>query len=178
MKTNNFQIVVPFYNDEESFEAFIEILNKIEVDDNIFILLDNGSNTDEIKSIAQKKSGNNWKFVRDNPDKFTDGYLEEIMGPSLKSGGGKEGFYRRLHWDKPTPTLTCQPQQLATSLCHPEKNRPLSIPEYSAVQDFPHGYSFEGSKSSQYRQIGNAVPIRMSSSIGGLLLSIAEINDE
>ena len=64
MKTNNFQIVVPFYNDEESFEAFIEILNKIEVDDNTFILLDNGSNTDEIKSIAQKKSGNNWKFVR------------------------------------------------------------------------------------------------------------------
>ena len=64
MKTNNFQIVVPFYNDEESFDTFVELLNKIEVNDNIFILLDNGSNTDEIKAIAQRKSGNNWKFIR------------------------------------------------------------------------------------------------------------------
>ena len=64
MKTNNFQIVVPFYNDEESFDTFIEILSKIEVNDNIFILLDNGSGTDKIRSIAQKKSGNNWKFIR------------------------------------------------------------------------------------------------------------------
>lgn len=64
MKTNNFQIVVPFYDDEESFESFIEILNKIDASDNTFILLDNGSSTDEIKAIAQKKSGNNWKFIR------------------------------------------------------------------------------------------------------------------
>ena len=55
MKTNNFQIVVPFYDDEESFESFIEILNKIDASDNTFILLDNGSRTGEIKAIAQKK---------------------------------------------------------------------------------------------------------------------------
>ena len=54
MKTNNFQIVVPFYNDEDSFDSFIEILKKIEADDNTFILLDNGSSTDKIEAIAQK----------------------------------------------------------------------------------------------------------------------------
>ena len=64
MKTNNFQIVVPFYNDEDSFDSFIEILKKIEAHDNTFILLDNGSSTDKIEEIAQKKKGNNWKFIR------------------------------------------------------------------------------------------------------------------
>ena len=55
---------------EKSFEGEIlrfdeiEILNKIDASDNTFILLDNGSSTDEIKAIAQKKSGNNWKFIR------------------------------------------------------------------------------------------------------------------
>ena len=64
MKTNNFQIVVPFYNDEDSFDSFIEILKKIETHDNTFILLDNGSSTVKIEEIAQKKKGNNWKFIR------------------------------------------------------------------------------------------------------------------
>lgn len=64
MKTNNFQIVVPFYNDEDSFDSFIEILKKIEAHDDTFILLDNGSSTDKIEAIARKGKGNNWKFIR------------------------------------------------------------------------------------------------------------------
>jgi DNA (cytosine-5)-methyltransferase 1 len=134
------------------------------------------SYSDERKSIFNNiPMGENWKYVRDNPDLFPRGYLKKIMGGGLESGGGKTGFWRRLHWDRPTPTLTCQPQQLATSLCHPELNRPLSIPEYSAIQDFPHGFDTCGSKSSQYEQIGNAVPLKLSGAIGSLFQSIADI---
>jgi DNA (cytosine-5)-methyltransferase 1 len=118
-------------------------------------------------------SGKNWKWIRNNPDLHADGYLERIMGGAIASGGGKEGFYRRLSWDEPAPTLTTQPQQLASSLCHPELERPLSIPEYAAIQDFPENYNFLGSKSSRYRQIGNAVPVRMAEAIGRTVLAIA-----
>tara|TARA_X000000368_G_scaffold331006_1_gene268120 strand:- start:753 stop:1460 length:708 start_codon:yes stop_codon:yes gene_type:complete len=62
--SNNFQIVVPFYNDEKSFDSFVEILNKMDIEENIFILLDNGSNNERIKTIAQKKSHYNWTFIR------------------------------------------------------------------------------------------------------------------
>ena len=31
---------------------------------------------------------------------------EEAMGGSFNSGGGKTGFYRRLSWDRPSPTVT------------------------------------------------------------------------
>jgi DNA (cytosine-5)-methyltransferase 1 len=117
--------------------------------------------------------GENWKYVRENPKEFPRGFLEKIMGSAINSGGGKEGFWRRLSWDEPVPTLTAQPQQLASSLCHPEYERPLSIPEYAALQDFPEDYRFVGAKSSRYRQIGNAVPIRMASAVAGSLLAIA-----
>ena len=118
-------------------------------------------------------AGRNWKYVRDNPKKFPKGFLEEIMSNAIDSGGGKEGFWRRLSWDAPVPTLTAQPQQLASSLCHPEYERPLSIPEYAALQDFPANFKFAGSKSSRYRQIGNAVPARMARAVGSSLLAIA-----
>lgn len=117
--------------------------------------------------------GENWKYVRDNPGKYPKNYLESIMGGAMTSGGGKEGFWRRLSWSKPVPTLTAQPQQLASSLCHPEFERPLSIPEYAALQDFPEGYKFTGSKSSRYRQIGNAVPVRMAEAVGRALLAVS-----
>lgn len=123
--------------------------------------------------FKQIPEGENWKYVRDNPKKYPKNYLESIMGGAISSGGGKEGFWRRLSWSRPVPTLTAQPQQLASSLCHPEFERPLSIPEYAALQDFPDGYNFLGSKSSRYRQIGNAVPVRMAEAVGRALLAIS-----
>lgn len=118
-------------------------------------------------------AGRNWKYVRDNPARFPKSYLNLIMGNAISSGGGKEGFWRRLSWDQPAPTLTAQPQQLASSLCHPDHERPLSIPEYAALQDFPESYRFVGSKSSRYRQIGNAVPVRMARAVAASILSVA-----
>lgn len=122
--------------------------------------------------------GKNWKFIRDNPGLFPKNYLQFVMGGAIDSGGGKEGFWRRLSWDEPAPTLTAQPQQLASSLCHPELERPLSIPEYVALQDFPPGYKFSGSKSSRYRQIGNAVPVRMAEAVGKSLIAIAGVKND
>jgi DNA (cytosine-5)-methyltransferase 1 len=128
--------------------------------------------------FAEIPAGKNWTYVRDNPKLFPRGYLARIMGKGLNSGGGKEGYWRRLSWDRPAPTLTAQPQQLATSLCHPEEDRPLSIPEYAALQDFPPEYEFIGSKSSRYRQIGNAVPVRLAEALGHAILSVADVSVE
>lgn len=86
---------------------------------------------------------------------------EEAMGPSYHLGGGKTGFYRRLSWEEPAPTLVTRPNMPATDLCHPEEIRPLSVQEYSAIQQFPRDWSFAGGIIEQYKQIGNAVPVGM-----------------
>ena len=88
------------------------------------------------------------------------------MGEKLKLGGGKTGFFRRVGWDDPSPTLVTDPTMPATDLCHPDKDRPLSIQEYARIQEFPDEWKFFGEMKDIYKQIGNAVPISLGCAIG------------
>ena len=94
------------------------------------------------------------------------------MGDSFNSGGGKTGFLRRLAWDEPSPTLLTHPAMPATDLCHPVEDRPLSIQEYKAIQEFPDEWKIEGSILEQYKQIGNAVPVGLGYAVGNLLMKL------
>lgn len=81
-------------------------------------------------------------------------------------GGGKTGMARRLSWSEPSLTLTCNPAQKQTERCHPEETRPLTVREYARIQCFPDDWQFTGSVSSQYKQIGNAVPVNLGYHVG------------
>lgn len=48
--------------------------------------------------------------------------------------------------------------------------RRLSWQEAAAIQTFPRGMVFEGSLNSKYRQIGNAVPVRLAQAVGQSLV--------
>ena len=95
----------------------------------------------------------------------------EAMGQKLNMGGGKTGFYRRLNFSKPSPTLVTNPTMPATDLCHPTKNRPLSVEEYARIQGFPDSWKICGPILEQYRQIGNAVPIKLGEAIAKTILA-------
>jgi DNA (cytosine-5)-methyltransferase 1 len=92
--------------------------------------------------------------------------MKEFMGASFFLGGGKTGMARRLAWDEPSLTLTCNPAQKQTERCHPEETRPLTVREYARIQCFPDEFRFAGSVASQYKQIGNAVPVNLGYHIG------------
>jgi len=111
------------------------------------------------------EEGKNWRSLPIDIQK-------EAMGVSFYSGGGKTGFLRRLAWDKPSPTLLTHPAMPATDLCHPIENRPLSIQEYKAIQEFPEDWKIEGSILEQYKQIGNAVPVGLGFAVGNLLMKL------
>jgi DNA (cytosine-5)-methyltransferase 1 len=96
---------------------------------------------------------------------------QEALGAAYHSGGGKTGFYRRLAWDKPSPTLVTHPAMPATDLAHPEEDRPLSIEEYKRIQEFPDDWTIEGSLLDRYRQVGNAVPCSLGQAIAKMLLA-------
>lgn len=99
---------------------------------------------------------------------------QEALGASYHAGGGKTGFYRRLAWDKPSPTLVTHPAMPATDLAHPEEDRPLSIEEYKRIQEFPDDWAIAGSLLDQYRQVGNAVPCSLGRAIARMLLTHLE----
>lgn len=97
---------------------------------------------------------------------------KEYMQGSFLLGGGKTGMARRLSLDEPSLTLTCSPAQKQTERCHPVETRPLSTREYARVQTFPDDWAFQGSMSSVYKQIGNAVPVNMAAAIGRSLVRL------
>jgi DNA (cytosine-5)-methyltransferase 1 len=101
-------------------------------------------------------------YWRDLPEDIQ----REYMGASFFMGGGKTGMARRLSWSEPSLTLTCNPAQKQTERCHPSETRPLTVREYARVQCFPDEWEFAGSVSSQYKQIGNAVPVNLGYHIG------------
>ena len=117
------------------------------------------------KVFERIPEGQNWRWMRDSDD-FSQQELEDFMGGAYRSTCGRVGFWRRLSWDKWSPTLTTSPVQKATGLCHPTKDRPLSVREYARIQGFPDYWTFSGPVASQYRQIGNAVPVELAASVG------------
>lgn len=98
------------------------------------------------------------------------------LGNSYHLGGGKTGFYRRLAWDAPSPTVVTHPAMPATELAHPVENRPLSVQEYKRIQEFPDNWIIKGSILDQYKQIGNAVPVGLGRAIGRAI--VAHFNGE
>lgn len=109
-------------------------------------------------------------YWRDLPDNLQ----RSFMGASYFLGGGKTGMARRLAWDEPSLTLTCNPAQKQTERCHPSETRPLTIREYARIQSFPDDWVFSGSAASQYKQIGNAVPVNLGYHIGKALIKILD----
>jgi DNA (cytosine-5)-methyltransferase 1 len=68
-------------------------------------------------------------------------------------------------------TLTTSPCQKQTERCHPLETRPLNIREYARIQTFPDSYIFEGSVLNQYKQIGNAVPVKLAEAMANRIKS-------
>lgn len=116
-------------------------------------------------------AGQNWKDLPESLQK-------EAMGKSYALQGGKTGFYRRLSWDKPSPTLVTCPTMPATELCHPDEIRPLSIEEYARIQMFPETWKFSGNLGAIYKQIGNAVPVGLAEAIGKHILWFDSLSEE
>lgn len=115
--------------------------------------------------MAQIEAGGYW---RDLPDHLQRKY----MGASYFHDGGKTGMARRLSWDEPSLTLTCNPAQKQTERCHPAETRPLAVREYARIQSFPDEWIFAGSTAAQYKQIGNAVPVNLGYHIGRCLIAM------
>ena len=112
--------------------------------------------------------GGNW---RDLPKQLQRDALGEA---SLAAGGGKTGFYRRLAWNAPSPTVTGRANRKGSALCHPEAIRPLSVRECARLQGFPDDWTFVGSMNRQYLQVGNAVPVPLGVAIGRAILAAVD----
>lgn len=150
-------------NQEYQWQSVRSVIEDLEFDSGECATLSDG----RLKFLKMVPQGGNW---RDLPEDI----IPIAMGGAYTSGGGKVGFYRRLSYDQPSPTVVTSPVQKATMMCHPTQNRPLSVKEYARIQQFPDNWIFTGTTAAKYRQIGNAVPVGLAEAIGKAVIAVAD----
>ena len=106
-------------------------------------------------------------------------YNEEIQHIGTKHKVKLTGYMgnRKLDWNKISPTITGRGGGTGGPVInvHPSEKRRMTVREYARIQTFPDDFMFVGSISSMYKQIGNAVPPKLSFVLSNL---IYELNDQ
>ncbi len=96
-------------------------------------------------------------YWRDIPEEIAKEYMKSCW----YMGGGRTGILRRLSMDEPSLAVLTSPSQKQTDRCHPLEARPFTVRENARCQSFPDDWEFCGSVGSQYKQVGNAVPVNL-----------------
>lgn len=119
------------------------------------------------KYLSLIPPGGNWRHLSEELQR-------ESMGKAFFAKGGRSGWWRRLSFDLPCPTLVTMPNHASTALCHPEEVRALTVREYCRIQGFPDKWVVCGTPAQQYAQIGNAVPVRLGEVAGDVLARLLD----
>lgn len=104
-------------------------------------------------------------------------------GSGLKSPGVKETTRPGGHWGYKQGTFIADPGRPARTVTAATTQdwirlgdgslRRLTLAECAGLQGFPFEWQFAGTRSSQFRQVGNAVPVAFGIAIGQSLAQVA-----
>ena len=86
-------------------------------------------------------------------------------------------FYR-LKNDSPSRTIVAHLSKDGNSFIHPNQNRSLTVREAARIQSFPDDFVFTGSRSSQFMQVGNAVPPLLAKVLARFFRNLKDENEK
>lgn len=86
--------------------------------------------------------------------------------------------YNRLDWSSCSRSITAHIAKDGYWYIHPDQPRTLTVREAARIQTFPDSFRFAGSRSHQFKQIGNAVPPALAEAIGSALLACVRSEEQ
>ena len=139
--------------------------------------IESGEGQDSMKYLTKPKNEYQ-KFLRQNSTKVynhvctphSKDVIERIklikqgenfnnLPKDLQTKSVHSGAFGRLVADSLSPTITTRFDTPSTGrVIHPYLNRTLTVREAARIQSFPDDFKFLGSRTSQGKQVGNAVP--------------------
>ncbi len=121
-------------------------------------------NKRDLKIFSMLKPG---QWISDLPARFNP-YRKDVF----------EDKYKKQFWDRPSSTILAHLAKDGLMFIHPDgrQNRSLTPREAARLQSFDDNYVFYGNRTSQFRQIGNAVPPLFAKAVAKAILDSMKIS--
>jgi DNA (cytosine-5)-methyltransferase 1 len=128
-----------------------------------------GNSNDLLHHEAAKHPPHLVKIVSFIPD---GGNRKSIPDQYQPKSGFHNSYARLASW-KPAMAVTSNMRKPSSARAtHPFQDRGLTVREGMRLQSFPDSFHLCGSRSTQYLQVGNAVPPRLGEALGRHLIKI------
>jgi len=114
----------------------------------------------DMEMVRAIPPGGNWKNIPPRTVRKSK-RLQQIH-----ASGGRSTYYGRLQLGRPSYTISTFFSRPGNGCyIHPKQDRLISFREAARLQSFPDSFRFTGSRTSKYKQIGNAVPPLMAKAV-------------
>jgi len=118
----------------------------------------------DLEIVRSLPEGGNWTDVPAETARKSARLMQ------IRASGGRTTYYGRLQRNRPSYTVNTYFHRPGNgSFVHPTQDRMISLREAARLQSFPDRYRFLGSRSSIYKQIGNAVPPLLARAVGRMV---------
>ena len=122
------------------------------------------------RRLRRIPEGKGIRYERDEKEYLTPSLYMGVDWKTLPEGRFRQTKYQRLDRKKTGYTIMTRNNMYY----HPTENRYLTPREAARIQSFPDSFKFFGTHSSQWKQIGNAVPPLLGKALGESIMKMYE----